>query len=62
MLTYQLIEGGYAITSADGLLNIVQNCVPGVEGFVPMTPEQAKAAAEAFIAAYEAAQAAAVTA
>lgn len=56
MLTYQLIEGGYAIQSDDGLINIRQTCKPGVEGTVPMTPEEAAAAAEAFIAEYSAAQ------
>lgn len=57
MLTYQLIDGGYAIQSDDGLINIRQTCKPGVEGIVPMTPEEATAAAEAFIAAYGAVEA-----
>ena len=56
MLTYQLIDGGYAIQSHDGLINIRQTCKPGVEGIVPMTAEEATAAAEAFIAEYSAAQ------
>ena len=54
MLNYELIEGGYRVFSDDGLINVRQDCVPGIEGIVPMAPDEARAAAEAFIAAYAA--------
>lgn len=58
MLTYELIEGGYLIYD-DGVLWIEQPFNPNAYnevtgGFEPYTPEEAAAAAEAFIAEFEA--------
>lgn len=62
MLTYELIPGGYAIYD-NGKLWIEQPFNPNAYNestgtYDPYTPEEAAAAAEAFIADYEAAEAA----
>lgn len=53
ILSYQLIAGGYKILR-DGVAWIHQPFDPKQPGFVPFTEAEAKAAAEAFIAAQEA--------
>lgn len=50
MFTYELIPGGVTIYK-DGVPYIHQDRVPGVAGVVPMTEEQAREYAEAFIVA-----------
>ena len=57
-LSYQLTATGYQIL-ADGQVWVDQPFKAGTPGFVPYTEAEAQAEAEAFIADYEAEQAAA---